>query len=124
MGSEQHSNDSVPMGARVGRGSFLIVGVGASAGGLKAFQALLEELPENPGFALVLVPHLSPSHHSMLSGILQRSSKMPVKEVAEGVPVEPDHVYVMPPGASLSVSQGRLHTAPGKQFSPTRECID
>src|SRR5881296_286782 len=70
-----------------------IVGIGASAGGLEAFQELLQALPNDTGMAFVLVQHLAPKHESILSELLSKSTRMPVIEVREGVAVEPNHVY-------------------------------
>src|SRR3989475_12865418 len=86
-----------------------IVGVGASAGGLEAFEQLLAALPEDSGMAFVLVQHLDPKHESILSDLLARSTKMPVIEVMQGMTVEPDHIYVIPPNAGMSISKGVLH---------------
>jgi two-component system, chemotaxis family, CheB/CheR fusion protein len=89
--------------------SFPIVGVGASAGGLEAFSELLRCLPEKIGMAFVLVQHLDPSHLSMLQEILSRTSRMPVKEVTDGMVVEPDHVYVMPANSQVEIKRNVLH---------------
>src|SRR3954471_22539924 len=78
---------------------FPIVGVGASAGGLEAFSQLLKHLPADTGMAFVLVQHLDPKHGSMLSEILGRSTKMAVVQVQDGMPVEPNRVYVIPPNS-------------------------
>jgi two-component system, chemotaxis family, CheB/CheR fusion protein len=74
--------------------SFLVVGVGASAGGLEAFTQLLGALPPKPGMAFILVQHLDPQHHSMLADILSKTSKMPIHEAKDGVGVQPDCIYV------------------------------
>ncbi|MDF5711207.1 MAG: chemotaxis protein CheB [Nostoc sp. S4] len=87
---------------------FPIVGMGASAGGLEAFTQLLNNLPNDTGMAFVLVQHLSPEHKSMLSEILSNSTQMPVHEVHDGMLVEPNHVYVIPPNKNMSISQGVL----------------
>src|SRR5215475_9649069 len=89
-----------------------IVGVGASAGGLEAFEQLLAALPADTGMAFVLVQHLAPKHESILSELLAKSTKMPVMEVSEGKTVEPNHVYVIPPNADMSIVQGVLHLTP------------
>ena len=86
-----------------------IVGVGASAGGLEAFEQLLAALPEDSGMAFVLVQHLAPTHESILSELLGRATRMPVSEVTQGMKVEPNNVYVIPPNAEMSVSHGVLH---------------
>ncbi len=89
-----------------------IVGIGASAGGLEAFQELLQALPEDTGMAFVLVQHLAPKHESILSELLSKATKMPVIEVREGMAVQPNHVYVIPPNADMSVVDGVLHLSP------------
>src|SRR5438128_10091505 len=86
-----------------------IVGVGASAGGLEAFEQLLSALPVKSGMAFVLVQHLAPKHESILSQLLGRATKLPVVEVKEGVRVEADHVYVIPPNKDMSIANGVLH---------------
>ncbi|MBD2199759.1 MULTISPECIES: chemotaxis protein CheB [Calothrix] len=91
---------------------FPIVGMGASAGGLDAFTELLSHLPNDTGMAFVLVQHLSPHQKSLLSEILSRSTNMPVREVQNGMVVEPNHVYVIPPNAKMTVSQGVLQLTP------------
>src|SRR4051812_17367700 len=86
-----------------------IAAVGASAGGLEAFTALLEALPESPGIALVLVQHLSPQHESALPVLLGNATKLPVLQAAEGMRVESDHVYVIPPNTQMNIADGVLH---------------
>src|SRR5262249_19466353 len=85
---------------------FPIVAIGASAGGLDAFTGLLNTLPSDTGMAFVVIQHLSPTHASMLPEILTRSTTMPVAQVEDNMPVEPDHVYVIPPGKNLVFAQG------------------
>jgi two-component system CheB/CheR fusion protein len=92
--------------------SFVVAGVGASAGGLEAYSELLEALPENPGLALLLVSHLDPGQKSHLPEILGRVSKLPVAEVAEGMRVEVDRVYVIPPGTNMAMVDGHLTLTP------------
>jgi two-component system CheB/CheR fusion protein len=88
----------------------MIVGVGASAGGLEAFTELLSHLPGDTGMAFVLIQHLDPSHESHLTELLSRASKMPVAEVKDETRVEANHVYVIPPRCNLGISDGVLHT--------------
>ncbi|HXZ79609.1 MAG TPA: chemotaxis protein CheB [Terriglobales bacterium] len=90
---------------------FPIVGIGASAGGLEAFSELLRHLPEKTGMAFVLVQHLDPTHGSVLQEILARTTKIPVTEVADGVAVEPDHIYVIPANTDMATTNGVLHLA-------------
>jgi two-component system CheB/CheR fusion protein len=91
---------------------FPIVGIGASAGGLEATQQLLRALPPNLGMAFVVIQHLSPTYESMLADILSRSTAMPVVEVHDEPAVEPNHVYVIPPNRSMSLSGGKLALQP------------
>ena len=91
---------------------FPIVGVGASAGGLEALTELLTHLPVKTGMAFVLVQHLDPTHPSQLTDLLSRVTKMPVSEASDGMAVEPDHVYVIPPNANLATLDGVLSVTP------------
>jgi two-component system CheB/CheR fusion protein len=86
-----------------------IVGIGGSAGGLEAFTQFLQALPAKTGMAFVMVQHLEPKHASVLPALLARSTKMPVHEVREGMQVEPDHLYVIPANADMSLLDGLLH---------------
>src|ERR1700722_10430446 len=86
-----------------------IVGVGASAGGFEAFRELLKALPSDTGLALVLVQHLDPGHESLLAKLLSNATAMPVREVEEGMAVEPNHVYVIPPNKTMGIRKGTLH---------------
>jgi len=99
---------SVESDAKTLPGLFPIVGIGASAGGLEAFSELLRHLPEKTGMAFVLVQHLDPKHESGLREILARTTKIPVTEVVQGVVVEPDHAYVIPANANLTLKNGTL----------------
>src|SRR5215467_14250979 len=89
--------------------SVTIVGVGASAGGLEAFSALLQSLPKNPGVALVFVQHLAPQHESALVPLLSGQSRLPVSQASHGMNVEPNHVYVIPPNSQMSIVGRALH---------------
>ncbi len=92
--------------------SFTIVGIGASAGGLEAVTELLASLPAASGMAFLLVQHLDPHHASMLVEILAKKTAMPVREASEGLIVEPDHLYVIPPNSSMRIAEGRLTLRP------------
>jgi two-component system CheB/CheR fusion protein len=88
--------------------AFPIVGVGASAGGFEAFAEMLSILPVDTGMAFVLIQHLDPTHESMLAHLLARKSKLPVNQVTDGMAVEPNHVYVIPPNAQMGIRNGAL----------------
>ena len=106
------------------RRTFPIVGVGASAGGLEAFRSLLQELPAKTGMAFVLVQHLDPEHESLLTRLLSHATRMPVTEVTEGVAVEPDHVYVIPPNKALGIRNGVLHLLARRRQDPKHMPVD
>src|SRR5579871_1765435 len=86
-----------------------IVGIGASAGGLEAFRRLLKALPANTGMAFVLVQHLDPHHESILTKLLASSTEMNVVEVVDGMVIQPNHIYVIPPNTSIEVVGNVLH---------------
>jgi two-component system, chemotaxis family, CheB/CheR fusion protein len=88
---------------------FYIVGIGASAGGLEAFEAVFRNMPENPGMAFVLVPHLDPTHTSILPQLVQKCTKMHVLQVEDGSKVLPNTVYIVPPKKDLAILHGSLH---------------
>jgi two-component system, chemotaxis family, CheB/CheR fusion protein len=89
----------------------IVVGLGASAGGLEALLQFLDRVPPRSGLAFVVVQHLDPSQPTLLSQLLQRGTPMPVAEANEAVRIAPDHVYVIPPNRALTVAQGQLHLA-------------
>ena len=96
-----------------------IVGIGASAGGLEAFKVLLEHLPTDTGLAFVIIQHLSSDQESMLTDILSRFTQMKVLQVEDGLKVESNHVYVIPPGSTMTLSEGFLKLCPkGKSLRP------
>jgi two-component system CheB/CheR fusion protein len=99
---------------RAGR-PFMIVGVGASAGGYEAFAQLLECLPLDTGMAFVLVQHLDPTHESKLTELLSRSTKMPVVEIRDRTTVQPNHIYIIPPNRLLTISEGQLQLKPRRR---------
>jgi len=89
---------------------FPIVGIGASAGGLAAFEAFFSGMPTQiePGMAFVLVQHLAPDHHSMLTELLQRYTRMKVLEVEDGMEVHINCVYIIPPNCDMAFLNGTL----------------
>jgi len=103
---------------------FPIVGIGASAGGLAAFEAFFSAMPLGikPAMAFVLVQHLSPDHKSLLTEIIQRHTTMPVFEVEDGMAVQPNSVYVIPPNHSMTFHGGILQllktTKTNRQYLP------
>ena len=88
-----------------------VVGIGASAGGLEALQEFLTFLPSNTGMAFVIIQHLAPDHKSLLAEILGKYSSMPVMEIQDGMTVERNHIYMIPPKYNVEIVAGvlRLH---------------
>jgi two-component system CheB/CheR fusion protein len=89
-----------------------IVGIGASAGGLEALEQFLRHVPQHPNCAFVLVQHLDPAHRGMLVELLARMTSLQVVEATDGARVEPEHLYVIPPGKDMSLLHGTLHLLP------------
>src|SRR5215203_1077465 len=90
----------------------IMVGVGASAGGLEAFTELLQSAPSDAGLTFVFVQHLSPHHTSALPALLATHTPMPVVEALNGVRVEPNHVYVIPPNVQMVLTGETLQLTP------------
>ena len=105
-------------------GTFPIVGIGSSAGGLEACQALLKALPADLGMAFIFVPHLDPSRQSAFSEILARSTAMPVNDVVDGTLVTPNHVFVIPRNCEMTITEGVLHISEREQPRPVNTTID
>lgn len=107
LADEAVAPDSPPQGP-----SFPVVGVGASAGGIESFTELLRALPPAPGLALLYVTHLGPHRKSELPQVLGHATLMPVNEVSEGMHVECDHVYIIPPNTNMALTDGKLTLTP------------
>jgi two-component system CheB/CheR fusion protein len=107
-----------------GRIDFPVVGLGASAGGLDVFRQLFDALPADTGMAYVLIQHLDPTHESMMVDLLTGHTPMVVLQAADGMPLERDHVYVMPPRTYLSIRDGVLHLSPPRERHGARMPLD
>ena len=101
-----------------------IVGIGASAGGLEAFRRLLSHLPDDTGMSFVLVQHLDPHHVTYMPELLAKCTTMLVQQVENGMPIAPNHVYFIPPNATLTVADGHLHIAEPSEPHGQRMAID
>jgi two-component system CheB/CheR fusion protein len=104
--------------------NFIIVGVGASAGGLEAFSLFLSSLPAVINMAFILVQHLDPAHESELCTILSRTTSLPVIEVVDGLRILPNHIYVIPPNNLMTISGHILHLSPRVKSSTPFLSID
>jgi two-component system CheB/CheR fusion protein len=97
---------------------FPVVGIGASAGGLEAFEEFFNNMPSDSGMAFVLVPHLDPSHSSILPELIKRHTTMKVDQAADGVKVEPNRVYIIPPNKEMAIFHGTLQLTTLEKTSP------
>ena len=87
----------------------VVVGMGASAGGIEAFGKFFDLMPADSGAAFVLVLHLDPTRESQMAHVLSAHTVMPVLQVADGMAIAPNHVYVIAPDWSLTVADSVLH---------------
>ncbi|MCA3219303.1 MAG: PAS domain-containing protein [Burkholderiales bacterium] len=85
-----------------------VVAIGASAGGLDALERLFDRLPADSGAAFVVIQHLSPDHKSMMDNLLSRHTQMPVQVATQGMPLAANHVFLIPPGMTMTLDAARL----------------
>jgi two-component system CheB/CheR fusion protein len=104
--------------------SFPTVGIGASSGGLETFTHLLKELPTDTGMAFVLIQHLDPNHPSLLTEALSRATKMPVREITEGMKIDPNSVFVTPPAFDIGIAEGHFKLTPRDKSPRAHLSID
>ncbi|HEU4884753.1 MAG TPA: chemotaxis protein CheB, partial [Longimicrobium sp.] len=100
-----------------------VVGIGASAGGLKALQRFMEAVPADSGMAYVVIMHLDPERRSRIGEILQDRTSLPVTQVTRATPVRANHVYVIPPGQDLEMVDATIRVLP-RGDSPQHSPID
>src|SRR5688500_10522666 len=120
MADAKTSGTNAPLASGHSRLAVRVVAVCASAGGLEAFIALVSAIPAGTGLAFVLIHHLDPRHGSLLGELLSGASLIPVQEVTDGLRIEGDHVYVIPPDAEMTVQDGVLRLVPRTVGSPHR----
>jgi two-component system, chemotaxis family, CheB/CheR fusion protein len=111
-------------GARLAPGAFPVVGIGASAGGLDAFQKFFDALAPDSGMAFILIQHLDPTHQSMMVDLLAGHTPMTVQQAEDGMPLEREHIYVIPPGSYLSISGGTLRLSRPRERHGARMPFD
>jgi two-component system CheB/CheR fusion protein len=104
--------------------SFLIVSLGASAGGIQALQEFFQQVPADSGMAYVVILHLSPDHDSKLAEVLQKVAKIPVAQVTEKITVEPNNVYIVPPNQHLIMQEGSITVSPNITMEERRAPVD
>jgi two-component system CheB/CheR fusion protein len=103
------------VGRRIKDGSFPVVAIGASAGGLEAVTQLLQSLPTDTGMAFIYVQHLSPDHKSFLTALLSKLTLMEVQEAKNKMFIEPDHFYVIPPDKEMAMLDGHIKLMPRRK---------
>ena len=112
MTLDKNDHPNVPAGpVETNPGEFPVVGIGASAGGLAAFEAFFSGMPSDlePGMAFVLVQHLAPDHKSILAELIRRYTRMQVFQVEDGMAVKPNCAYIIPPNCDMAFLNGTLH---------------
>jgi two-component system CheB/CheR fusion protein len=102
----------------------LVVGLGASAGGIEALRTFFANVPEQTGAAYVVILHLSPDYESHLAQVLQVASRIPVTQVTGPTPIAPDHVYVISPAEALIVNDGVVRVVEAKSPAERRAPVD
>src|SRR5208283_1430096 len=106
-------------------GPFLpVIGMGASAGGLEALQRFFANVPPHPGMAFVIVQHLDPDHESMMSQLIARSTAMTVRQAEDGMRIEADHIYIIPPNKYMAAAAGSLRLSVPTEHRGMRLPID
>jgi two-component system CheB/CheR fusion protein len=117
---------STPKNSNLARSTlrFPVVGIGASAGGIKALLTLFEHMPRDCGMAFVVIMHLSPKHESNVDKILQNVTKMPVLQVTQSVSIERNHIYVIPPAMDLLMNDGYLRLVKPERERGAQVAID
>ncbi|MFO7748954.1 MAG: chemotaxis protein CheB [Desulfobacteraceae bacterium] len=88
---------------------FPIVGMGASAGGLEAFESFFTAMPGDSGMAFVVITHLDPTHVSVLPELIQKKTEMKVHLITDGLKIQPNRIYVIPPNKDMAILKGVLH---------------
>jgi two-component system CheB/CheR fusion protein len=108
--AKENSLKKVKQGKKPKEGiSSPIVGIGASAGGLETLNAFFSIMPPDSGMAFVVIQHLSPQHKSIMASLVDKHTRMTVIQIEDGTKIEPNHVYLNPPGKNVAIFNRRLH---------------
>lgn len=122
--SPETASEASPVESKPERPVPPMVGIGASAGGLDAFKKFFDAMQADSGIAFVLVPHLDPAHKSLMVELLARHTTMPVIEAENNMPVEADHVYILPPNKYMTIDNGVLRLTGPVEKHPPQTSID
>lgn len=121
---EQTKGDTLAQNPPAGQQAFPVVALGASAGGLEALEAFFKIVSPTTGAAFTVISHLDPKHPSMMAELIGRYTTMQVHEAIDGIALEPNHVYMIPPNRYLSIFQGKLQLKEQEQPPTVRMPID
>lgn len=109
-----------PGGSGSGSGDFLVVAIGASAGGLEALEAFFRNTKCDSGLAYIVIQHLSPDFKSVMDQLLERVTQIPIRMIENGMQIEPDTIYLLPPSKQVISSGGKLlltDRSPGRELT-------
>jgi two-component system CheB/CheR fusion protein len=114
----------LPFKAKKKNGPNCIVGIGASAGGLAALEALFSRMPSDTNMAFVIIQHLAPTHKSIMGSLLQKYTGMTILQMSDGMKVEPNCIYLNPPDKDVSILNGSLYLNEPEETHSSRLPID
>src|SRR5690348_2087682 len=106
------------------KNEFLVVGIGASAGGVEALQQFFANVPADSDMVYVVILHLSPDYESQLTEILRRETSIPITQVNEKVNIQPNHIYVVPPNKHLLMLEDAITVSPNLFVEERRAPVD
>jgi len=107
-GDHSRTPNDMPTPSQKNKDTLYIVGMGASAGGLETLGQFFSHMPPETGMAFVIVPHLDPSHVSIMPELLQKRTKMKTQQVEDGMTVEANRIYIIPPQKDMAIIHGSL----------------
>ena len=122
--TEEQTGSGAEFAQPVAQRRSTVVGIGASAGGLRALKEFFARVPEHSGLAYVVVTHLAADRESHLADLLQPHASIPVTQVADNIPLEPNQAYVIPPDRNLSAVDSHLRLTPLEKHRGTRAPVD
>jgi two-component system, chemotaxis family, CheB/CheR fusion protein len=122
--SSVKKNSSLNPPSKESKENFYIVGIGASAGGLEAIHDLFDTIPENSGYAFIVVQHLSPDHKSLMPTLITRHTTMKVVDAVENLLILPDHIYFIPNDKLMTIRGGKLRLTQKSYSKEPNRAID
>ncbi len=104
--------------------SFPVIAIGGSAGSFPAYEKFFAHMPADSGMAIIIIMHLDPLHKSQLSEVMQRYTPIPVIEATDGVSIQPDHIYIIPPNKDMGIHNRKLLLLTASKPEGIRQPID